>query len=86
MVVTTTSFVVKSLEIELFVNQPIQFTIAALWKYKLPVNGWIILQRDCYVERVSMLWWRHGNIQWNLSVTTTSIIKLITCDLFNNVF
>ena len=25
-------------------------------------------------------------IQWNLSVTTTSIIKFITCDLFNNVF
>ena len=25
-------------------------------------------------------------IQWNLSVTTTSIIKSITCDLFSNVF
>ena len=25
-------------------------------------------------------------IQWNLSVTTTSIINLITCDLFSNVF
>ena len=25
-------------------------------------------------------------IQWNLSVTTTSIIKFITCDLFSNVF
>ena len=25
-------------------------------------------------------------VQWNLSVTTTSIIKLITCDLFSNVF
>ena len=26
------------------------------------------------------------DIQWNLSVTTTSIIKFITCDLFSNVF
>ena len=25
-------------------------------------------------------------IQWNLSVTTTSIIKFITCDLFSSVF
>ena len=25
-------------------------------------------------------------VQWNLSVTTTSIIKLIACDLFSNVF
>ena len=25
-------------------------------------------------------------VQWNLSVTTTSIIKFITCDLFSNVF
>ena len=30
---------------------------------------------------------RHGaKLQWNLSVTTTSIIKSITCDLFSNVF
>ena len=25
-------------------------------------------------------------VQWNLSVTTTSIIKFIACDLFSNVF
>ena len=25
-------------------------------------------------------------VQWNLSVTTTFIIKFITCDLFSNVF
>ena len=25
-------------------------------------------------------------IQWNLSITTTSKIKFITCDLFSNVF
>ena len=28
----------------------------------------------------------YGKIQWNLSVTTTSLMKLITCDLFSNVF
>ena len=26
------------------------------------------------------------NIQWNLSITTTSIIKFIICDLFSKVF
>ena len=25
-------------------------------------------------------------IQWNLSVTTTSIMKIISCDLFSDVF
>ena len=25
-------------------------------------------------------------VQWNLSVTTTSLTKFITCDLFSNVF
>ena len=29
---------------------------------------------------------KQTNVQWNLSVTTTSIIKFITCDLFSNVF
>ena len=28
----------------------------------------------------------HSVVQWNLSVTTTSLIKFITCDLFSNVF
>ena len=28
----------------------------------------------------------HLKLQWNLSVTTTSIIKFITCDLFRKVF
>ena len=27
-----------------------------------------------------------SNVQWNLSVTTTSLIKFNTCDLFINVF
>ena len=27
-----------------------------------------------------------ADIQWNLSVTTTSLITFITCDLFSNVF
>ena len=30
--------------------------------------------------------WLAMKIQWNLSVTTTSEIKFITCDLFSNVF
>ena len=27
-----------------------------------------------------------NEIQWNLSVTTTSMIKFISCDLFSSVF
>ena len=30
--------------------------------------------------------WSISLVQWNLSVTTTSMIKLITGDLFSNVF
>ena len=30
--------------------------------------------------------WIRMSIQWNLSITTTSIINSISCDLFNNVF
>ena len=30
--------------------------------------------------------WKQGLLQWNLSVTTTSKIKCITCDSFSNVF
>ena len=30
--------------------------------------------------------WAICEIQWNLSITTTSIIKFIPCDLFSNVF
>ena len=29
---------------------------------------------------------RHDQLQWNMSVTTTSITKSIACDLFINVF
>ena len=29
-------------------------------------------------------WWHQ--VQWNLSVTTTSLMKFITCDSFSNVF
>ena len=38
------------------------------------------------------LYWKHFHVrasiwvQWNLSATTTPIIKSITCDLFSNVF
>ena len=34
----------------------------------------------------SITLWALFSIQWNLSVTTTSIIKFITSDLFSNVF
>ena len=30
--------------------------------------------------------YRQVSLQWNLSVTTTFILKFITCDLFSNVF
>ena len=30
--------------------------------------------------------WLQDIVQWNLSVTTTSIIRFIACDLFSNVF
>ena len=41
----------------------------------------------CYLWVWYLFHWDVGfKIQWNLSVTTTSIIKFIACDLFSNVF
>ena len=37
-------------------------------------------------ESVSISCRQAWNVQWNLSVTTTSMIKFITCDLFSYVF
>ena len=39
-----------------------------------------------YGEDMVLSKYRRVMIQWNLSVTTTSMIKFITCDLFSNVF
>ena len=38
--------------------------------------------RRCRRSKSYPLWL----IQWNLSLTTTSLIKLVNCDLFSNVF
>ena len=42
------------------------------------LSDWLLGVRYSDVEWISL--------QWNLSVTTTSLIKFITCDLFSNVF
>ena len=47
------------------------------------------LVRDCGVSSVlaiEILRCGRPSIQWNLSVTTTSTMKFITCDLISNVF
>ena len=41
----------------------------------------------CTVSWGTHRWFRGSQqIQWNLSVATTSLIKLITCDFFSNVY
>ena len=50
--------------------QAILFRLISIWFYEIS-----------YCIRVADL-----PLQWNLSVTTTSKIKCITCDLFSDVF
>ena len=49
---------------------------------KLVIRGYIHSLLFKYFKRFCLAY----KIQWNLSVTTTSMIKFITCDLFSNVF
>ena len=49
------------------------------------------LQTDMHNMKAYMFYLNNGlciynHIQWNLSITTNSKIKFITCDLFSNVF
>ena len=49
-------------------------------------RGWFF---DCFTPNYYQMQWRirHTDIlQWNLSATTTSIMKSIACDLFSDVF
>ena len=51
-----------------------EYLIAELWSPELRID-------ICTIILMFMV-----DIQWNRSVTTTDIIKSITCDLFSNVF
>ena len=49
----------------------------------------VFLYLHVFADILSCDWYGHMSyiyIQWNLSVTTTSMIKSITCDLFSNMF
>ena len=50
-----------------------------------------MITKEKYVGTVGCTFWitannGTGQIEWNLSITTTSIIRFIACDLFSNVF
>ena len=47
---------------------------------------WVLDVRFVYNAVQCKFCFSMASLQWNLSVTTTSIIKYITCDLFSNVF
>ena len=40
----------------------------------------------CTDSLTNLCSWIHVVIQWNLSITTTSIMKFVICDLFSNMF
>ena len=50
------------------------------------MSNMICFREFWYVALLSGPVLNNDMIQWNLSVTTTSMIKSITCDLFSNVF
>ena len=58
-------------------------------QYKKAANKWLALLKW---NPIAPCWYIFYNkyrlvtVQWSLSVTTTAIIKSITCDLFSNVF
>ena len=48
-------------------------------------NKWqIVKQRSVPLLEIHCKLWKHN--KWNLSITTTSMMKFITCDSFSNVF
>ena len=62
-------------------------------------EGFYVMEREDWPPTTffsTLLWSRDGDrpvpicenivVQWNLSVTTTSMMEFITCDLFSNVF
>ena len=62
-----------------------------IWMDGLPLNmiPWVnkMCIHQCQWQKwISVYPMRGLYIQWNLSVTTSSIIKFIACDLFSNVF
>ena len=82
-------------------NQPTFFTAVTIisWcrnliaKFSLQLDiPWPIIicltfgDRPSSYELFHLHWHDRIMVQWNLSITTTSIIKFIPCDLFSNVF
>ena len=66
---------------------PVYAILLTAWQHKEPVLAAVLLAwfsgifgPHTNTRRVAK------NIEWNLSVTTTSKIKFITCDLLSNVF
>ena len=57
-----------------------------VWKMLIISGGQLSHHWCCLWIEYRLLACREMHIQWNLSVTTTSVIKFITCDLFRNVF
>ena len=53
-----------------------------IWLSEMTTNVFCMFHRVVWKSQFYQI----SVIQWNLSVTTTSIIKCITCDLFSNVF
>ena len=76
-----------NLIIKTYINENINASIYLPVSGKPPTTGACSSQMDSNAESIPLSWrHNHINIQWNLSVTTTSVMKLITCDLSSNVF
>ena len=52
----------------------------------LPISHIATVSASMIVKKTACDTWDQFLLQWNLSVTNTSIIKFIACDLFSNVF
>ena len=74
----------------IYTKSRISYLFTVIWPHWQPPSN--VLTISCHntfqmiCKPLIVLYIYHCKLQWNLSVTTTSLIELITCDLFSNVF
>ena len=83
--IVTTSWVPKRIHISTAIYETEHPEVVPLFALPYACCGLALVVRVDISHRPVLLR-KPQLIQWNLSVTTTSIIKLVTCDLFSNVF
>ena len=67
-------------------NVHISVLNGALWDMEQVHYGICEIGLFTALHYMCLIYFQYLRVQWNLFVTTTSILKSITCDLFSNMF